>query len=180
MRTAFALKICATSVILFSLLACSSSIPRKTPGIQNFPDIKAESLSGDSVSLPDDLKGAPAIILVGYAQNAQFDIDRWILGLKQLGSSIKLLELPTIKGIMPGMVASLITNGMKRGIPNEDWSSVVTVFSDAEKLVDITGNENPNNARIFLLDSNGKIIWFYDRGYSADRVTELFEIAKKL
>ena len=118
-----------TSTILLSsfFVACSSSIPRKEPASVRFPEVHAESLAGEKVSLPADLAGAPAILLVGYAQNAQFDIDRWILGLKQLGSKTKILELPTIKGMLPGMASTFINQGMKRGIPSEDWSSVVTV-----------------------------------------------------
>jgi hypothetical protein len=36
-----------------------------------------------------------------------------------------------------------------------------------------TGNENPNNARIILLNSNNEIVYFYDRGFSVGALNNL-------
>jgi hypothetical protein len=69
---------------------------------------------------------------------------------------------------------------MRRGIPQEDWPAVVTVYSDADKIISMTGNESPRNARVILLDKDGTIRWFFDRGYSADRVLELSKKAATL
>lgn len=167
------------ALILMLICGCSASIPRREPPKEMFPTVRAETLDGKALTLPADLRGAPAILLVGYAQRAQFDIDRWILGLQQLGDGTKLLEVPTIKGMLPGLAANMINQGMRRGIPSEDWSSVATVYADAGALVDLTGNENPNNARVFLLDAAGRVAWFYDRGYSAAHVSELTAAAKR-
>jgi hypothetical protein len=168
---------------LFVALAaggCSSTIARKDPGMGAFPEVKGTALNGTEFNIPSDIAGAPAILMVGFVQKSQFDIDRWMLGLRQLDNKTKLLELPTIRGILPGMASNFIDSGMRRGIPEEDWSSVVTIYSDSDRIVNLTGNENPNNARVFLLDGKGQIRWFFDLGYSADRVMELHKISLEL
>ena len=159
---------------------CSSTVARKDPGSRPFPDVRGTSLDGADMRLPAALRGAPAVLLVGYVQESQFDIDRWILGLKQLESSVKILEVPTIAGSLPKMASSFIDSGMRRGIPKEDWAAVVTVYNDAPKIVELTGNEDPRNARVFLIDKEGQIRWFFDRGYSADRVLELHTLSKTI
>ncbi|HEU4703670.1 MAG TPA: hypothetical protein VFS37_14400, partial [Conexibacter sp.] len=64
--------------------------------------------------------------------------------------------------------------GMRSGIPSEDWASVVTVYnSDAERLVQFTGNASPRNIRVLLLDAAGRVLWFHDRGFSAGKLIEL-------
>ncbi|NDC39117.1 MAG: hypothetical protein EBZ48_13905 [Proteobacteria bacterium] len=165
---------------LLALAGCSSTVARKEPGTRVFPEVTGSSLDGKKVMLPHDLKGSPAILLVGYVQETQFDLDRWILGLKQLGTTVRILEIPTIVGVLPKAASNFIDSGMRSGIPKEDWPIVVTVYGDAQKIVDITGNENPRNGRIFLLDKDGIIRWFFDRGYSADRVIELNSRSKDL
>jgi hypothetical protein len=83
-------------------------------------------------------------------------------------------EIPTIDGMLPGMFSGTIDSGMRSGIPNEDWGSVVTVYgAGAAELVRFTGNENGGNARVMLLDDEGVVLWFHDRGYSATKLLEL-------
>lgn len=160
---------------LSSLVGCGSTVENRDPVGLVFPSVRGESLEGDSMRLPQDLSGEPALLLVGYVQNAQFDLDRWLLGLAQGEVNVRILEVPTIKGLVPGLIAGTIDEGMRSGIPKEDWGSVVTVYSDAASIVDFTGNEKPNNGRVLLLDPDGKVIWFHDRGYSARLIVELKE-----
>ncbi|MAD89569.1 MAG: hypothetical protein CMK64_07665, partial [Pseudoalteromonas sp.] len=66
----------------------------------------------------------------------------------------------------------------RRGIPKELWGGVITIYEDGEKIQAFTGNENPNNARVMLLDKNGKIIYFYDRGFSVSALNEVLALAE--
>lgn len=62
---------------------------------------------------------------------------------------------------------------MRNGIPRELWSIVITVYEDGETIQAFTGNERPNNARVVLLDDKGKVIHFYDRGFSVHALNDL-------
>ena len=173
-----------TSLVLLAataVAACSSPHPRREPLGEPFPTVRGESLAEEPVELPSALAGAPAVLLIGYAQNAQFDLDRWILGLAQAGTPVAILELPTIPGLVPGMIAGSIDDGMRSGIPSEDWPDVVTLYgADAKRIARWTGTERKLNGRVVLIDGEGVVAWFHDRGYSAGKVLELDARAREL
>ncbi|MDF1800204.1 MAG: CIA30 family protein [Planctomycetota bacterium] len=165
--------------LVASLVACKATIPGQDPVGERFPEVSGEDLNGTAVALLDPAE--PRILLVGYEQRTQFDIDRWILGLQQTGTPAPLVEVPTIPGLLPGMAAGYIDDGMRGGIPPEDWAAVVTLYgSDASAVAAFTGNELGNNARVLLLDANDRVAWFHDRGYSATLVLDLDRAFREL
>ncbi len=169
------------NLFLFSflfLISCSTPISNKNPLGNKFPSIKGSSLTQKQWRIPEDFKGQKTLLLIGYDMDAQFDIDRWILGLIQLKIKVPIYELPTIKGMVPRMISSKINQGMRNGIPQEDWGIVITVYEDSEKLISFTGNELPLNARVVLLSEKGETLFFHDRGYSAQTLMTLVEKIK--
>jgi hypothetical protein len=55
----------------------------------------------------------------------------------------------------------------------------VTLYGDdAERLIELYGNENPRVARVFVLDAQGRILWFHDRGYGARFALEVDRIVR--
>ena len=167
---------------ILALTSCSSPIPNRDPIGDSFPVVRGESLNGDAVELPSAVAGEPAILMVGYVQATQFDLDRWTLGFAQAEAKIKVVEVPAVVGWFPDtFLQGTIDNGMRAGIPAEDWGAVVTLYgSDATRVQELTGNENPRNGRILLLDDRGVIRWFWDQGYSSTRLLELLKLAKGL
>ena len=159
---------------LLLFLGCSTAIENRNPLNQTFPSVSGTSLERNIVSLLKDLKGQYAVLLIGYVQNAQFDIDRWILGFTDSKFSFDIYEIPTIPGMFPGMISGYIDNGMRSGIPQELWKDVITVYGDdAKKIVSFTGNERPLNARVLVINPEGKVIFFHDRGYSIPALKSL-------
>jgi len=160
-------------VISFSVWGCSSTIPRNNPAGERFPTVLGTSLNGEEIELPTKLNGEPSLLIVGYVQDAQFDIDRWLIGASMGKLNIPVLELPTIRGLAPRVIAPWIEQGMRDGIPKQDWHTVITVYSDADKIAALTGTEKPRNARVLLLNETGQIVWFHDDGFSASVLEEL-------
>lgn len=171
----------ACTLVAIQLGSGRSTVPNSDPTGQPFPSISGKSLDGEELPLPSAFAGSPAVLLLGYVQDAQFDADRWLYGLLQADLPVKIYEVPTIPGLFPRALAGTIDSGMRSGIPSEDWSSVVTVYgSDAETIVALTGNETPRNVRVLLLDAEGRVVWFHDRGFSAGVLIELEQRAAAL
>ena len=171
------------AALLLGLLnsGCASTIPNRDPSRESFPAVTGTSLLGEDVALPASLAGQPSILLVGYLQGAQFDLDRWLMGLIQADLEIPILEVPTIPALVPTMISGWIDDGMRSGIPEEDWGSVVTLYgSAAAPVAELTGTEFGRQARVLLLDSEGRVDWFHDRGYSASKALELAQRARTL
>ena len=132
-----------------------------------------ESLEGKTVLIPQYFIGQETLLLFGYKQDSQFDIDRWLIGLDMTQTNVAAYEIPTIQGMLPRMFSGFIDGGMRKGIPKELWKGVVTVYADGDKIQRFTGNLNPNNARVMLLDEQGSIVYFYDRGFSVEALNEV-------
>ncbi|MFK7741180.1 MAG: hypothetical protein AB8H80_12750 [Planctomycetota bacterium] len=164
---------------LFATVSCSTTWPRRDPSGQSLPVVRGTSLSDETVELPTVAAGKPLLLLIGYDQDAQFDLDRWLLGLDQLGWQTMTFEVPTIPGMLPRMFGNFIDGGMRSGIPEEDWAAVVTVYAEASKLAEFTGNEG-RNGRIVLLDGEGKVAFFHDRGYSVGSLNKLMAARQAL
>ena len=159
------------SAIIF--ISCSTTYINRNPAGDIFPSVLGESLEKNKIKMPDYFRGSPTVLLLGYKQDSQFDIDRWLIGLDMTKTDVKFYELPTIQGLFPRMFSTVIDNGMRSGIPKELWGGVITVYADGAELQEFTGNENPNNARVLLLDGNGKIVYFHDRGFSVQELNKL-------
>ncbi|MCC4833748.1 hypothetical protein LMH66_13985 [Shewanella sp. 10N.7] len=160
-------------VVVFLLSACSTTYQNQQVTGQVFPSVSGESLAQTAMNYPEDVSGQVTLLLIGYKQDSQFDIDRWLIGLDMTQTQVAVYELPTIQGMFPRMFSTLIDNGMRAGIPKPLWKGVVTIYEDGEQVQAFTGNENPNNTRVVLLNAEGKIIYFYDQGFSVAALNEL-------
>ena len=156
--------------------ACAGRPPARDPVGELLPEVPATTLEGATFELREELAGAPAVLLVGFVQEAQFDADRWLLGLLQAELDVRVLEVPTIPGALVGLLSSRIDAGMRSGIPSADWGSVATAYgAGAGRLERFTGSAGPRNIRVLLLDAEGRVRWFHDEGYSAGSVLALRE-----
>ena len=52
---------------------------------------------------------------------------------------------------------------------------LLMVYADSDAIARFTGTDNPRNIRVLLLDDEGTVRWYHDRGYSAGTVLALLE-----
>lgn len=166
------------TVLFLSLGGCTSPIPNRNPVGEPFPSIEATPLNaeevGGQVRIPEDFRGSPLLLLVGFVQDTQFDIDRWLFGVLDAELEVALREVPAARGMAARMASGFIDGGMRRGIPQAEWGAVVTTYGKtAESIAKATGTESPRNARVLLLDGQGIIRWFHDGGFSAATLIDL-------
>ncbi|MEJ2911836.1 hypothetical protein [Pseudoalteromonas sp. C12FD-1] len=166
------IKIITSAFMVLMLSACSAQYPNQQILGKQFPTISGQSLDEKIVTIPSDFKTGKTLLLIGYKQDSQFDIDRWLIGLDMTGVTLPTYELPTIAGMAPRMFSTFIDSGMRKGIPKELWGGVITIYEDGETVQKFTGNQNPNNTRVILIDSQGKILYFYDRGFSVEALNK--------
>jgi predicted transcriptional regulator len=167
------MRIIALAFGLLLMSGCSTVYPNKDITGQVFPEVVGQSLEKKSVTIPNDFSGEITLLLIGYVQNSQFDIDRWLIGLDMTQTKVNVYEIPTIQGLFPQMFSTFIDNGMRSGIPKPLWKGVITVYEDGDKVQALTGNEKSSNARVVLLDKKGKILYFYDQGFAVDALNQV-------
>ena len=161
------------SLFIFLTAGCTTKYSNQAVIGQPFPSVSGQTLEQNSVNIPENFSGNFTLLLLGYKQDSQFDIDRWLIGLDMTETKVDVYEIPTIQGLFPRMFSTMIDNGMRKGIPKPLWKGVITVYADGETIQAFTGNENPNNARVILLNENGTIFYFYDGGFSVAALNQL-------
>lgn len=161
------------SFFIFLTTACSTQYSNQSVTGKPFPSVSGHTLEQDRVNIPEDFNGNFTLLLIGYKQNSQFDIDRWLIGLDMTETQVDVYEIPTIQGLFPRMFSTMIDNGMREGIPKPLWKGVITVYDDGGTIQAFTGNQSPNNARVILLNKKGTILYFYDDGFSVAALNKL-------
>ncbi|QOL25138.1 hypothetical protein LP316_12620 [Thalassotalea sp. LPB0316] len=162
-----------TTFFTLIIAGCSTTYPNKDITGQTFPTVNGQSLEEQPYVIPADFDNDFTLLLIGYKQDSQFDIDRWLIALDFTETQVPVYELPTIQGMFPRMFSTVIDNGMRKGIPKPLWKGVITIYKDGDTVQQFTGNENPNNARVVLIDRAGKILYFYDQGFGVDALKEI-------
>mgnify|MGYP000044153456 CR=1 FL=1 len=160
-------------MITLVLSGCSTTYTNKNVQGMVVPTMTGETLTQKTVTLPSVFDSPLSLLLVGYKQDSQFDIDRWLIALDMTETNITAYEIPAIQGMFPRMFSTLINNGMRAGIPKELWGGVITLYADGDQLQQFTGNEQPNNARVLLINNQGEILYFYDRGFAVNALNEV-------
>ena len=72
----------AFAFVVFLCIGCAKTFKPQNPEGLMFPSIRGEVLTGVKVNVPDFFESKPTLLLIGYVQDSQFDVDRWVLGLK--------------------------------------------------------------------------------------------------
>ena len=168
----------SSTVLAYVLLVgigCSTTYPNRNPVGELFPEVEGQTLTEEPRDLPGYFHGSKVVFILGYEQDSQFDIDRWLIGLDQTSTPVTAYEIPTIQGLFPRMFKTRIDSGMRSGIPEELWGGVITIYGDGAQVQQFTGNESANTARVVLLDENGRVIYFHDRGFSVPALNGLRE-----
>lgn len=162
-------------LVLFFSSCANYQYPSQVTLGGNMVSATGESLEGETVVIPQAFAGQETLLLFGYKQDSQFDIDRWLIGLDMTQTQVAAYEIPTIQGMLPRMFSGFIDSGMRKGIPKALWKGVITVYADGDKVQRFTGNLNPNNARVMLLNKEGTIVYFYDQGFSVAALNDMRE-----
>lgn len=130
---------------------------------RRFPSLTGTALSGEAVRFPEDVLGAPALLLCAYRRGSQADVDRWAGFAGQRLPGLPVHELPIIRGRVWRPLQGWIDGGMRGGVPRHQWSRVVTIYDDAERAKDFIGDGGGLRAQVLLLDAAGVVV-FHDSG----------------
>ena len=71
--------------------------------------MQGESLDKQQVEIPTGFEADYSLLLIGYKQDSQFDIDRWLIGLDMTNVTIPTYELPQLRGWLPACLVPLLT-----------------------------------------------------------------------
>ena len=130
---------------------------------RRFPAVAGTALSGEVVRFPDDLAGAPALLLCAYRRGTQADVDRWAAFAARELPRLAVYELPIISARVWRPLQGWIDGGMRGGVPAAQWQRVVTLYEDGAQARAFVGDGGGWRTQVVLLDAAG-VVAFHDAG----------------
>ncbi len=142
-----------------------------------FPRITAENLNRVEMTLPDDLAGSPALILIAYKQKQQTNVNTWLDRMDEIKSAIpgvQIIETPTISSGKWGWMAGFIDGGMRSGIPDpEARARTITLYTDVSLFNQALNIESTDTIYAVLLDEQGEVINMVEGDYTLEKLESL-------
>ncbi len=142
-----------------------------------FPQITAKNLNNEEVTLPDDLAGNPALVLVAFKQRQQINVNTWLDQLELIESTIegvRVIETPTISGKKWGWMAGFIDGGMRSGIPDpEARARTITLYTDVGTFRQALGLESEDTIYGVLLDEQGAVVEIVEGDFDENKLADL-------
>jgi hypothetical protein len=145
--------------VLFGILGVFVAAP--VAHAQALPQMEAADLNGRIMTIPQDLRGSPRLLIVAFEEEQQKEIDRLlplIEAAKNDAPGLSVWELPLIDD--PGPIGRFfIENGMKAGIPDEAMRArVISLYvKDRRALAAALGLGPEQIVYLVALDANGNV-----------------------
>ena len=146
---------------------------------RRFPSVAGRALSGEVVRFPEDLAGAPALLLCAYRRGTQEDVDHWAAFAGQRLPDLGVYELPIISSRVWRPLQGWIDGGMRGGVPPGLWTHVVTLYDDGTRARTFVGDGGGWRTQVVLLDAAG-VVTFTDSGGFSEEAAERLAAAAAL
>jgi len=147
------------STLTVYLSAEGNPMQRKDVEGMIFPNLAAETLSGNQFQTPDPDGEASHVILIAFKRGVQAEIDEWLSALSGTvanRSDIEMYEVPMLAGGWR-LMSGIIDGGMRSGIPQDKHSSVATFYGDIKRYKDILDMEQEDHCYLYIIDPQGTI-----------------------
>ncbi|MFW9787677.1 MAG: hypothetical protein ACFFE2_11515 [Candidatus Thorarchaeota archaeon] len=148
---------------------------------KKFPPVKGDNLNGQTIQIPENLKGEVNVLLVPFQMWQQDLVNSWVPFLEHLmqnNSRFDYYELPTIRK-MNFLARRIIDGGMRGGIPSRDTRGrTVTLYIDKVPFKDALEIPTENTLYLYLVDREGTILWEDSGGITDEKATSLAEALK--
>lgn len=139
-----------------------------------FPTITAENLNREPVTLPDDLAGNPALVLIAYKRQQQTNVNTWLDRMDEIEAAIpgvQIIETPTISSGTWGWMAGFIDGGMRSGIPDpEARARTITLYTDVSLFNQALMIEDTDTIYAVLLDAEGEVVGKIEGDFTQDKI----------
>jgi hypothetical protein len=147
-----------------------------------FPVLKGETLDDKTVTLPADTKGKSTIICMAYSEDAEKDLKTWyeptydkFIAKTELMSDaydVNLYFIPMFTGIKMGAAAGA-KKQMKQEVQADLQPHILIYKGDLDAYKDKLKMDDKKKPYIFVLDTNGKIVFVTSGPYTEDKMDQI-------
>ena len=135
--------------------------PQLTAGTM-LPSLQAKTLAGESVALPKDLNGHPALFVIGFSKAAAGVTRPWLEACRSSVSSQPAASRVNCDDVrmladVPWLIRGLVETAMRSGLPADLQHNVLLVYSDNDAWRQRVSATDLNSAYVVACDKDGHI-----------------------
>ena len=137
--------------VLMSCLSVRAQIPSAT----------GTTLSGDKVSLPGDLRGEPAVLVLGFSKGASGQAATWG---KRLAADfhdqpeVHFYEMPMLSAV-PKFLRGFVVKKIAQDVSDNGKKHFLPLYDHEPEWRAVAGVSNADDAYIVLVDGDGRVRW---------------------
>jgi len=147
----------------------NKKLPTVNPS-RRLPVVTGKDLNGKAWQAPADFPAGRTLVILGYEEEQQKEIDTWTagLGLTRRENTLPWVEMPVIDE--PGVIMRwIIDTGMQRGIPDKEVRSHVwTVYTNRREFLKACGIESMNAIHVLVVTREGDVLAMESGGYTEE------------
>jgi hypothetical protein len=136
--------------LLFAQASLSEAVPR----------IGAQTLSGDSLSIPNDLRGRVNILIIGFTQRAGSNNVPWTDRFERdfaADTGCAVYQVAVLASV-PALFRNLVINSIRKGVPIDRRARRLITFQDEKFWQNLVGYARPDDPYLLVLDGTGQIV----------------------
>ena len=123
------------------------------------PPLHAAVLTGQTVNLPDDLKGKSAVLVLGFSQASRDQVTEWgkRLAADYRGSAaVAYYEMPILESV-PRLLRGWVTKKMAESVPDRAKDHFMPVSDHEREWKSAVFYSKSDDAYVLVVDSGGGI-----------------------
>jgi len=134
---------------------------------RRFPSVVGDTLAETRVRLPEESAGAPLLVVIAPALEAQEDADRFIVSLRT--REVEFVETLVLPSLVTRLMQRYHNGELKESEPRDMWARIVPLYKDGAVLAEFLGQvEDETLAIVLVLDGEGVIRFSDDGGYDRE------------
>lgn len=164
--------------LLALLSACATTYPAQDPVGQTLPRVQGQTLEGRRITLPDDLRGRPTLLLILYDKKAQDDINYWAPVVVANMPRAHVFEVAAFTRFHHRLARRRLIRQARGRVPDILKGKLITLWMHSRPLARFTGSADITDtacARVLLLDEQGQVVHFCDTGFNHQSMRDLLD-----
>ena len=153
----------------------SLSFPCIASAQGSIPKAQGTTLAGNSVTLPDALKGKAGVLVVGFSHSSQAQVTEWGKRLAadyQKSPDVEYFEVPMLGGA-PKILRGIIIKKMGSTVPEPERPHFLPLTDDDKPWRTLAHYKVADDAYVLLVDGQGTVRWMTEGSVTDGAYSEL-------
>lgn len=126
---------------------------------ERIPNVRGNTLAGQPVDLPAQLRGRTAVLVLGFSKDARIPVRDWgqrLAGDFATSSTVSYFEMPVLASV-PRLLRGFVLRQIAADVSDRGKPHFVAITADEPRWRTLAHYNRPGDAYILVVDSDGNV-----------------------